>query len=168
MLDYKEPEKNIQLDSMVLTWSDLSIIQDFFIDAIQPEADGKPLIELPNYLKVFLNDTEENNLDSLLCKTLQSDGSGLSQTHLQQHSDLPQEGLSISAQKQQLDSNVLYLLFTSEKVKEIPVPKQPKDIPKEERKQYLLKEHIKMLLKSPIVNIDSLIPLIKTNDQQIA
>ena len=70
MLDYKEPEKNIQLDSMVLTWSDLSIIQDFFIDAIQPEADGKPLIELPNYLKVFLNDTEENNLDSLLCKTL--------------------------------------------------------------------------------------------------
>ena len=55
---------------MVVTWSDLSIIYDFFADSCNLVDESKK-ITLPPYLKKFLIDEiEENNLDNLMCKTL--------------------------------------------------------------------------------------------------
>ena len=61
---------------MVVTWSDLSIIYDFFADSCTIKDKNKK-IELPPYLKKFLiDDMEDNNLDNLMCRTLQEDLQG--------------------------------------------------------------------------------------------
>jgi hypothetical protein len=76
---------------MVVTWSDLSIIFDFFADACCCEENDKEArIKLPPYLKYFLvDDYDDNNPDSMIVRTLSQDAHGLSASTLQTLSDLP-------------------------------------------------------------------------------
>ena len=57
---------------MVVTWSDLSIIFDFFADACCSKENDKDIkIDLPPYLKYFLvDDYDDNNPDSMIVRTL--------------------------------------------------------------------------------------------------